>query len=214
MSWLVWMGPLLIMGFLGSWHCALMCGPLTCNYRKQQDFLSYQIGRLISYLAIGLTLFYGLKFFLDVESRPVKLFFSLVLGVLFILFGLAQMDFLNIKKWSFKYYKIQYKIIEKNKEIAQRFPIVLGLLTGFFPCGWLYSFLFLSSQMKTVNESLLVVFIFWLTALPAFMALTGFINHLIKASPVSHQRISGFVLLLSGVLSIVGHWSEIIFNLN
>ena len=124
------------------------------------------------------------------------------------------MDFLNIKKWSFKYYKIQYKIIEKNKEIAQRFPIVLGLLTGFFPCGWLYSFLFLSSQMKTVNESLLVVFIFWLTALPAFMALTGFINHLIKASPVSHQRISGFVLLLSGVLSIVGHWSEIIFNLN
>lgn len=212
MSSLVWIGPLLIMGFLGSWHCAMMCGPLTCNFRKQQDFLSYQIGRLVSYLIIGVTLFYGLKFFLDVESRSVKLILSLVLGIVFILFGLAQMDLLNIKRWSFKYYKIQHQMIEKNKTIAQKYPVVLGLLTGFFPCGWLYSFLFLSSQMKTVTESLLVVFVFWITALPAFMTLTGLISHLIKKSPVSHQKISGFILMLAGVLSIVGHWSEILFK--
>jgi uncharacterized protein len=212
-TWLVWTGPLLVMGFLGSWHCALMCGPLTCSFRKQQHFVSYQVGRLISYLLIGATLFYGLKYFLNTESRPLKIFLSLFLGFLFILFGFAQIDLINVKKWSFKYYKLQHLVIEKNKKIAQRFPIVLGLLTGFFPCGWLYSFLLLSSQMKTIHESLIVIFIFWMTAIPALMVLSGFIQSLIKAAPVSHQKISGIILIISGLLSILGHWSEIISNL-
>jgi sulfite exporter TauE/SafE len=175
--------------------------------------MSYQIGRLVSYLMIGVMLFYGIKYFLNTESRPLKIFFSLFLGFLFILFGLAQMDIISIKRWSFKYYKLQHVIIEKNKKMAQRFPIVLGLLTGFFPCGWLYSFLLLSSQMKTIHESLIVIFIFWVTAIPALMVLSGFMRNLLKATPVSHQTISGVILIISGLLSILGHWTEIISNL-
>ena len=45
---------LLMIGFLGSWHCVGMCGPIMgikCLNKKEAGF--YQIGRLISYMALG-----------------------------------------------------------------------------------------------------------------------------------------------------------------
>jgi sulfite exporter TauE/SafE len=96
----------------------------------------------------------------------------------------------------------------KNKLLIDKFPVLLGLLTGLFPCGWLYSFVILASQMTTLTESVLVIFIFWLTSLPAFLVFTGFIAQLIRKSPVSYQRISAIVLIAAGLFSILGHWAE------
>lgn len=202
---------ILIMGFLGSWHCAVMCGPFSCNFRKGQDFTSYHLGRLISYLLMGTILFYGTHFFIDSESRKVKVIASILFGVIFIVFGLNQLNFFKNKFLIFKFYKIQFKILEKFKNISKKFPIVLGLLTGLFPCGWLYSFLFLSTQMHTLTASLIVIFIFWVTALPAFIVVAGFMQNLIKSSPVSYQKISAIVLICAGIFSVFGHWAEILF---
>lgn len=199
-------GSFLLMGFMGSWHCAAMCGPLCTNFKNQNDFMFYQFGRLLSYLMIGSLLFYGIHYFLDTDSRPLKLTASLVYGIVFILFGLMQLSLIKNKTIQYKYSKIQFKIFQKNKEIIQKFPLVLGLLTGLFPCAWLYSFLFLSTQMQTISHSLFLIFIFWFTALPAFMAFTGFMQSLIKYSPISHQKISGLVLIAAGLFAIIGHW--------
>ncbi len=86
---------------------------------------------------------------------------------------------------------------------------MLGLLTGLFPCGWLYSFLMLSTQMKTVPLALLLIFIYWLAALPALLVFSGFMKNLIRSSPLRHQTISGVVLIIAGILSILGHWAEV-----
>lgn len=206
------MTSVLLVGFLGSWHCGVMCGPLSCNFRKKEDFLSYQIGRLISYLLVGGLLFVGAHFFIDSDSRPLKLATSVVFGVVFIFFGLNQINFFNNKAFLFKYAKFQFKIVDRFKNISKKFPIVLGLLTGLFPCTWLYSFLFFSTQMKSLPEALLVIFLFWLTALPAFMVVTGFMQSLVKASPLSYQKISGFILIGAGVFSIFGHWANVLFQ--
>jgi uncharacterized protein len=200
------MGTALVVGFLGSWHCGVMCGPLSCNFKKNQDFLSYHLGRLLSYLFIGTCLFYGAHFFLDTDSRIFKAVVSVVFGVIFIFFGLMQLHLFKRQTLFFKYYKFQFKILEKNKNIIKKFPVVLGLLTGLFPCTWLYSFLFFSTQMNTWYEAALIIFIFWFTALPAFIAATGFMQGLIKSAPISHQQISGFILIGAGVFSILGHW--------
>lgn len=203
------MGSLFLMAFLGSWHCGVMCGPFSCNFRQGTDFFSYHLGRLVSYLLLGIALFYGFHFFLDSDSRPVKLGASVVFGVLFILFGLERLKLLPgapRRPVNLKIYRVYFKFIEKNK----KFPVVLGLLTGLFPCGWLYSFLMLSTQMKTAGMALLLIFIYWLAALPAFLVFTGFMKNLINNSPVRHQMISGVVLIMAGIFSIIGHWAELL----
>lgn len=206
-------GAVIVMGFLGSWHCGVMCGPLSCNFRKRESFLSYHLGRLISYLTMGSLLFYGAHYFLDTDSRGLKMGASILFGVLLILFGLLQIQVVpHQKKLSFRFFKVQHKLLEKYKTQLQQFPVLLGLLTGLFPCGWLYSFLLMSSQMKSLPQSLGVIVLFWMTSLPAFFVFTGFMSQLIKKSPASHQRISAGVLIVAGLFSIFGHWAHLVFT--
>jgi uncharacterized protein len=200
-----------IMAFLGSWHCGVMCGPLSCNFRKRENFFSYHLGRLISYSMISILLFFGTHYFLDTDSRGLKLAASLFFGILLIVFGFAQLQMIpGQKRASFRFFKIHVKILETYRTQLNQFPILLGLLTGFFPCGWLYSFLVMSSQMKSLSQALLVIFIFWLTSLPAFLVFTGFMNHLISSAPLSYQKISAAVLITAGLFSILGHWVHLI----
>ena len=204
------MGTVFLMAFLGSWHCAVMCGPFSCNFHETKSFVAYHFGRLVSYLLLGTILFYGFHFFLDADSRWVKVGASVIFGVLFIVFGLTRLNLLGgpRRPVNLKFYRIFYGFIEKNK----KFPLVLGLLTGLFPCGWLYSFLLLATQLKTLPLALLLIFIYWLAALPAFLVFTGFMKNLIRSSPTRHQTISGVVLIIAGILSIVGHWAEMMFS--
>ena len=202
-----------VMAFLGSWHCGVMCGPLSCNFRKKETFLSYHFGRLISYLTMASLLFWGVRYFLDTDSRGLKIFASVFFGVLLIIFGLAQLQLIpQQKRIHFKFFKVQYRVLEKYKNTLNKFPGLLGLLTGLFPCGYLYSFLALSSQMKSWTHAIFVILIFWLCSLPAFLVFMGFMSQLVKASPVSYQRISACVLIGAGLLSLVGHWAEVMLG--
>lgn len=205
------LGSVLILGFLGSWHCGVMCGPISCNFKSKPNFASYHIGRLISYLVLAGLLFMGQKYFVNVDSRPIKILASFSFAFLFIYFGLKQMSFFKTNALDFKFYKLQFKILAKNRDLSLKYPTILGLLTGLFPCMWLYSFLILASRMRSLSMVVLVVVFFWMTSLPAFFAVTTFTSALIKAAPISHQKISGFILMIAGLFSILGLWSEIIF---
>lgn len=195
-----------VMGFLGSWHCGVMCGPLSCSFRKVPHFFAYHLGRLFSYLFFGAILYFGFHYFVNVESRVLKSVATFFFGGLFLFFGLSQLNIISSSKYFFKVYKLQFRILENARKTAQKFPFLLGLLTGLFPCGWLYSFLLLSSQMKSLSQALILIFVFWLTSLPAFLIVTTFMQKLIRSSPSSHQKISGVILILAGLLSLMGHW--------
>lgn len=201
----------LILGFMGSWHCGAMCGPISCNFRSKEKFASYHVGRLISYLFVASLLFLGNRFFLNVDSRPMKVIASVIFAAVFIFFGMKQLGLLQTKRFDFNYSKFQFKVLEKNKDLAFKYPIILGLLTGLFPCMWLYSFLILSSRMENYFSAAVVIILFWLTSLPAFLVVTSFTKSLINAAPFSYQKISGFILIMAGLFSVLGLWSEIIF---
>ncbi len=201
----------LVMAFLGSWHCGVMCGPLSCNFKKSNDFVSYHLGRLISYLIVGSVLYSGTHYFLNAESRILKLVCSVIFGLLFILFGLRQLGLFKTKQIDFKIYKFHIRFLSNFKVLSLKFPIFLGFLTGLFPCAWLYSFLLLSTQMRSWLGAMLLIFIFWVAALPAFLVATRFMQRLIAASPSAYQKISAIVLILAGILSILGHWADVLF---
>lgn len=112
-----------VMAFLGSWHCGVMCGPLSCNFRKKESFLSYHLGRLISYLVMSSLLFWGVRYFLDTDSRGLKIFASFLFAGLLIVFGLAQLQLIpQQKRISFRFFKVQHKILEKYKNVLNKFP--------------------------------------------------------------------------------------------
>lgn len=201
---------LLTMGFIGSLHCASMCGPLSCSLKNKKQFKSYHVGRLISYLAMASVLFFGSQYFINTDSRPLKLAVSLFFAAAFVLFGLVQMDVIKFKN-QIKIYKYQFVLMSSARSLIDRFPIVLGLLTGLFPCAWLYSYLLLSSQMKIYPQAMLVIFILWMTSLPAFYFFTAVLQKLVKNSKISYQKISGFILIAAGLFSVLGHWSDVIF---
>lgn len=200
----------LMLGFLGSWHCGVMCGPLSCNFKKQNDFMGYHLGRLFSYLLMGSFLFWGCRFFINVESRPLKLASSFLFFIIFILFGLRQLNVIKFKTDFITLIALQFKILKSSQNITQKFPFVLGLLTGLFPCMWLYSFLFLAAQTQNILLALVLVGVFWLSSLPAFFVFNRFLQVLIQKSPVSYQKIAGLVLIMAGVLSVLGHWSHLL----
>ena len=201
---------LIVMGFMGSLHCASMCGPVSCSLKNGRQFKSYHLGRLISYLILGSVLFFGSQYFVNTDSRLLKLILSLLFAALFVVFGLVQMDLIKITN-NIKIYKYQFALMSSARSIIDRFPIVLGLLTGLFPCAWLYSFLLLSSQMKSYAPAMLVIFILWVTSLPAFYFVTTVLQKLVKNSKLSYQKISGFILIIAGLFSVLGHWSDVIF---
>ena len=200
----------MVMGFLGSWHCGVMCGPLSCNFRKNPDFLSYHVGRLLSYLLVCSLLFAGSQFLFFSESRWLRLAATLLTAGLLIIFGLSQLGIFQSKVLSFRYYKFQTGFFERHRAICKKFPVVLGLMTGLLPCSWLYSFLILSARMNTLTMAWAVIFAFWLTSLPAFFVFSGLMRHLVQNSPVSYRKISGIVLIIAGVLSLAGQWVDLL----
>lgn len=40
--------------FFGSWHCAAMCGPVASVLSQRGSLIPYHLGRLISYVTLGL----------------------------------------------------------------------------------------------------------------------------------------------------------------
>jgi|GEM_PF-6618403 len=200
----------LIMGFLGSWHCGVMCGPLSCNFKKNNQFISYHLGRLASYLLMATLLFSGSQIMISMDSRPLKIISSLLFAGVFIYFGLKQLELINDDRKLTFFSKFQIKLLKYTQKISQKFPVVLGLLTGLLPCAWLYSFLILASQMKNYGAALTLVIIFWMTSLPVFFVFNRSIQALIIKSHISYRKIAGIVLIAAGVLSLLGHWSHLV----
>lgn len=209
---LAFMISVFVLGFLGSWHCGVMCGPLSCNFKTYQHFISYHLGRLMSYLSVGGLLFAGSKLLMTQEGHVVKTIASITFAIIFLFFGLMQMNLFKNQNIFYKYYKFQFQFLKRFENYYHRFPLLLGLLTGLFPCAWLYSFLLLASQTQIWWKSLMVILIFWLTSLPAFIVMTAFMKKLIQSSPVRYQTISGLVLIVAGLMAVISQWSHIFIS--
>lgn len=199
----------LLMGFLGSMHCGVMCGPLSCNLKNKNQFLSYHLGRLVSYISIAALLFLGSQYLLNTESRKLKLVISILFTLFFVIFGLIQLNFIRWPEGRFNFYKIQFFLLQKSKNLIDKFPVVLGLLTGLFPCSWLYSFFFFSTQLPKLTDAVIAIMLFWLSSLPAFLVVTSLLRELIRKSPYTYQKISGVILIIAGIFSVMSHWADI-----
>lgn len=197
--------PGFLIGFLGSFHCVAMCSPLmlsipfgkgnSLNVLKQ-GFL-YQLGRVLSYVAIGL-LFYavGKSFELVMLQNGISIF----IGALLLIYGFMRLlrksnsgfeqrfiSFLNLPKL---YAKLQGKRNGATK-------MFLGVANGLLPCGLVYMAAVTSVLAESFQQNMLFMVAFGFGTIPTMLAVLVLGKNL-KNLGVKLYRTTPFILMLMG----------------
>ncbi len=204
----------LIMGLLGSLHCAGMCGPLILalpnHQSKLSDFifsqLTYHTGRIFTYMLLGAitagfaaTLrFAGLQQWVSIVSGVTLLFLSLRL-----MMPSVFQQVKPLKSNLIMLLKQRMVLYFKKAGIFNRF--VLGSLNGLLPCGLVYIALASANINSSFQESLLFMGLFGLGTIPALLliGMTKRLN-LFNSLKLAYKYYPYAVALLSILLILRG----------
>lgn len=201
----------LALGFLGSFHCIGMCGPIAFmlpvnRVNKVKQFfqiLSYHLGRLTTYSIIGLLFgFLGKSFkFFGFQQQ-----LSILTGILMILAIILPKMFQKIKVSQFVS-KIVIKLKSalgkelKNKRNDTFF--IIGFLNGYLPCGLVYMAVLGAIAMSNPLKGSLYMFLFGLGTIP-LMSVAIYVGNF--ANAIFRKRIQQtipIIVVIIGVLFIL-----------
>ena len=202
----------IILGFLGSFHCVGMCGPIAFmlpvdrsnTYKKASQISIYHLGRLLAYSVIGL--FFGLI------GKSLYIFglqqqLSVFIGILMIV--VVLLPYKTFSKYNFS--KPIFKIISKvksqlgkalQKKTANTF-LTIGFLNGFLPCGLVYMAVFGAIASGNILQGSFYMFLFGLGTIPLMTTaiyLGKFLN--VKIKQRIQKAVPVFVVVI-GVLFIL-----------
>jgi len=180
----------LLMGLIGSMHCAGMCGPIAISlpYRvgmqtKEETFfkiLVYNLGRIITYALFGLLFgIVGKGFF----TMGIQKWVLIALAIVLIIVALFSIDVeSNALKIPFidKFNKkIKAALAKALKNATVKSFLYIGILNGFLPCGLVYMAIVAALATGGVLNSVLYMILFGIGTMPMMMAL-GYGGHLLS----------------------------------
>lgn len=211
-------GLLLLIGFLTSFHCVGMCGPLILGYAAKNaktghsphtaHFL-YGIGKTISYTAIG-ALFGG--FGAIIAFTPyTQGAVGIAAGLFLMLFGLHMLEvFSALSHFQFKVPTIVMRFVGMEYRKHSN-PLIIGLLNGLMIiCGPLQAMYVLAAGSGSWAQGAAMLFFFGIGTLPLLLGfgfLTSVLSNnltpkLLKASGVIMMAL-GLIMLNRG-LAVIG----------
>lgn len=176
-----------LIGLFGSVHCVGMCGPLAFSIPSNRkyawslvtDKLLYNFGRIITYSCLGLLLGYLGKLFWLSGLQQIA---SILSGMFIIGLGVIRLVRFENKGGNSVYFPWFFKMI--NLAIKHKAGhLVLGILNGFLPCGFVYVALF--GALNTTSPGDAAAFMFWfgMGTFPLMFIATlsfGFLSPLIR----------------------------------
>lgn len=193
----------LSVGFLGSFHCAGMCGPLALalptpgatNQSLLVGRLLYNLGRTVTYFILGLIAgIIGHTF----SIKGLQSDISIVSGALIILVVLFSNEAIlkrinsNLVGASFHVKKKLGFLLKKHSYSSLFF---VGLLNGILPCGFVYLALAGAVTSGSIINGGLYMFLFGLGTLPMMLLIS------LSGSIISIKARS-FVNRLSPIIAI------------
>jgi hypothetical protein len=204
-----------IVGFLGSFHCIGMCGPIaialpvpnSSNLSFFTGRILYNLGRVVTYSFLGALLgLVGGRIAFSGAQQVV----SIVLGVVIIIAVLLPQKYKNY----FAQHPLTQKLAQPlRSNIGVLFlkgtfsaMFMIGILNGFLPCGFVYIGLAGSISSGDAISGAAVMILFGLGTVPAMFAASvfgKFINigirtKLRKAVPVL-AILLGVIFILRGM---------------
>jgi len=215
-----------LMGFFGSVHCIAMCGGIVGILSQQESnsskknigyILSYNLGRVISYAAIGLLAgIIGQLSFASIESATLMTFSRVFTSAFMLAFGfyllgwrnfLTLLEKLGQRLW--KHISPLTKRLLPIKSLTHSF--LLGLIWGWLPCGLVYSALAISLTSASPYTGTLAMLSFGLGTLPMLLSM-GLASQRLGAlkQSTSIRIIAGSVIIIFATLhlfsvNIMGH---------
>ena len=136
-----------ILGFLGSFHCVGMCGPiafaLPISKRSWVQLIRsrvlYNLGRILTYSILGLVV--GLLG-RGVVLSGAQQWLSMMVGTMILLYFLLPRSFtrkLEVLKPAYSLvFRIKQRFAHLFKQKTTKAYLLIGLLNGFLPCGLVY----------------------------------------------------------------------------
>jgi sulfite exporter TauE/SafE len=217
----------LVASLLGSVHCAAMCGPFVCFYatsgastaswrRETRGHAAYNIGRLVSYVALGL-IAGALGGMLDRAGMlaGVGKIAAMIAGLLMVGWGVGAMLAARGVRipapgvpaaW-------QHAMGAVLQRVRNQPPVIraaaTGLVTTLLPCGWLYAFVVTAGGAGSPLRGALVMLVFWAGTLPMMLAVgygaRAFFGPLRARLPM----VSAAVIVMLGLFSIANHFGVV-----
>lgn len=196
---------ILTTSFLGSWHCVGMCSPIASIAANKKQLTGYHLGRITSYVSLGALSGWMGSFFLGSQFKWIQ-----SLSIIFLSITLIAMGFLSLRNQDvlakIKFHKTMTFIFQLQKKLNLTSGYWLGLFTGFFPCGWLYTFLLAAVASKSTYAGALILFLFTLGSIPALSAISLMVQRNILLSNEKKRKLAGIILLLAGLYSLISHF--------
>jgi len=193
-----------------------MCGGFVAIYSRSSTgrfipHILYNLGRLLTYLILGaVAALLGSS--IDAASGIARIS-SLLVALWLIIFGAislfrsGQAFFEGLQASLNRRFGRFIKPILTHETRLK--PFLVGFLTTFLPCGWLYAFVALALGAADLRVGLAVMFVFWLGTVPAMLGIGLASGFIAKALGARMPRVTAFLLMMSGLLCLNFHLSHV-----
>ena len=199
----------LIASILGSTHCATMCGPIAITLSNSNSSMSlYHIGRLLSYLTLGIIAGFIGEAFLSNNFHIISTISIILISIFLIYTGYKLVMGKPLEM-------LPARTITKIISVPARWSLgqskyikslTIGIANGFLPCGWVYIFVIGAIATKSPHYAAGILFIFWVGTLPALSAFPFIFRKVLRKAPRKLAVAAGLILIVVGVLNISFHF--------
>lgn len=202
----------IVLGFLGSFHCVGMCGPIALSLPVQHlkgtqkigGILLYNCGRILTYSLAGL--FFGLAG-LSFRFFGWQQWLSIVIGSLLVISFLIQVfslrkgkTFFSFSKWNL-WVSRQLAPLFRSRKKSTLF--LIGLLNGLLPCGLVYMALAGAMVTDNILYSSLFMAGFGAGTLPAMIMASYAAGWITLPVRNKIRKVMPYVVAVMGILLIL-----------
>ena len=211
-GWNLEFSAALLLGFVGSLHCAGMCGPIAIAlplnnqswFARISGGLLYNIGRTITYAVLGAVL--GLAG-MGLALGGMQQWISIILGAVMIMAVLiprmgAAGNKLAILTDSLTV-RLKNPFVKLFRIRTYRSLFIIGLLNGLLPCGLVYIALAGALVMSRVYEGAFYMIFFGIGTIPMMLAISVAGNILSRNLRKNLSKAIPVFIILLGILFIL-----------
>lgn len=196
------LGTVLGASLAGSAHCLGMCGPLVMAVAPTRATrLLYHAGRFVSYASLGAAAGALGKNSLFSNNATIEIVSALLFASALLLTAFKILGFWKGVSAPGLWPKLSKFAFAASPEKFK--PLILGALSAFLPCGWLYTYVLAATSTGTAMSGAVLMMVFWVGTVPILTAAPWGIQRLLK--PISNRfPKASAVLLIGAALSMVG----------
>lgn len=203
-----------LIGFIGSFHCVGMCGPIalslpyqdTTKIKTAVNVLLYNFGRISTYALIGLV--FGL-IGKSIALAGFQQILSIAIGVLMLL---AAFSIINIERQFVKIPFLETFLKKVRQQLARLLAQksrksstlwAVGFLNGFLPCGLVYLGVVGAVATGDMLKGSLYMAVFGIGTLPTMLSVALVGNLISLKFRKNIQKVIPFLLFAVAILFIL-----------